>query len=176
MAVNGTEQAEQLFKVMGQRVIRDVAEACGSVRRIRVSAGDLSLEVEWPPADAGAVPAPPAGNGAPPVAPPVRNGAPQPPAAPPTAGEPAEPVTGEAGTVVRAPLVGTFYHAPEPGARPFVAVGDMVAADDQVGIVEAMKLMNPVTAEVAGRVAEILVADGQPVEYDQPLMVITPVA
>ncbi|WP_239118231.1 acetyl-CoA carboxylase biotin carboxyl carrier protein [Paractinoplanes ferrugineus] len=162
--MNGTERAEQLFKVMGQRVIRDVAESCGSVRRIRVAAGDLSLEVEWPGGEVVAVP----------VAP-VPDGVSSRPAEAPMVPEPAAPVLSEAGVVVRAPLVGTFYHAPEPGARPFVAVGDVVTADDQVGIVEAMKLMNPVSAETAGRVTEILVTDGQPVEYDQPLMVILPV-
>ncbi|MFF5211986.1 acetyl-CoA carboxylase biotin carboxyl carrier protein [Streptosporangium sp. NPDC000396] len=76
--------------------------------------------------------------------------------------------------LVRAPLVGTFYHAPEPGAPPFVAVGDTVEVGQQVGIVESMKLMNPIVAEVAGRVAEILAPDATPVEYDQALVAISP--
>ncbi|MEU0564228.1 biotin/lipoyl-containing protein [Nonomuraea sp. NPDC005983] len=75
---------------------------------------------------------------------------------------------------VRAPLVGTFYHASEPGAAPFVSVGDTVEAGQQVGIVESMKLMNPIVAETAGRVVEIPVPDATPVEYDQPLVVIAP--
>lgn len=75
---------------------------------------------------------------------------------------------------VRTPLVGTFYRAPEPGARPFVAIGDIVAPGQQVAIVEAMKLMNPIVADRAGRVSEVLVDDGQPVEFDQLLILLTP--
>ncbi len=75
---------------------------------------------------------------------------------------------------VRAPLVGTFYRAPEPGALPFVEVGDIVQAGQQVAIVEAMKLMNAVVADRAGRVSEVLVDDGQSVEFDQLLILLTP--
>ena len=71
-------------------------------------------------------------------------------------------------------MVGTFYRAPEPGAAPFVTVGDLVRPGQVVGIVEAMKLMNEVTAERAGRVTEVLVDDGRPVEYDQPLVALDP--
>ena len=78
------------------------------------------------------------------------------------------------GLTVRAPVVGTFYRAPEPGAPPFVAVGDLIRPGQVVGIVEAMKLMNEVTADQAGRVVEVLVDDGQPVEYDQPLIALEP--
>ena len=74
--------------------------------------------------------------------------------------------------VVRAPLVGTFYRAPQPGAPPFVTPGDAVEEGETLGIVEAMKLMNHVTADRAGRVVEVLAGDGEPVEYDQPLMVL----
>jgi acetyl-CoA carboxylase biotin carboxyl carrier protein len=77
-------------------------------------------------------------------------------------------------TYVRAPMVGTFYHAPEPGAAPFVTVGDHVEAGQQVGIVEAMKLMNPVEAADSGRVIEVLVADAGRVEYEQPLIELEP--
>jgi acetyl-CoA carboxylase biotin carboxyl carrier protein len=76
--------------------------------------------------------------------------------------------------VVRAPVVGTFYRSREPGAAPFVAVGDVVRPGQVVGIVEAMKLMNEVTAGQAGRVVELLVEDGKPVEYDQPLIALEP--
>ncbi|MBM0277884.1 acetyl-CoA carboxylase biotin carboxyl carrier protein, partial [Micromonospora tarensis] len=67
-----------------------------------------------------------------------------------------------------------FYRAPEPGAPPFVAVGDLVRPGQPIAIVEAMKLMNEVTAERAGRVVAVLVEDGQPVEYDQPLVELDP--
>lgn len=70
---------------------------------------------------------------------------------------------------IKSPMVGTVYLAPQPGAPPFVNVGSEVT-DGTVCIIEAMKTMNPVAAPVAGRVAEILVRDGQPVEYGEPLM------
>jgi acetyl-CoA carboxylase biotin carboxyl carrier protein len=73
---------------------------------------------------------------------------------------------------VRSPIVGTAYRSPEPGARPFVNVGDRVAEGDTLLIVEAMKTMNQIPAPRAGTVIQILVADGQPVEYDEPLMVV----
>ncbi|WP_107660550.1 acetyl-CoA carboxylase biotin carboxyl carrier protein [Nocardia suismassiliense] len=76
--------------------------------------------------------------------------------------------------VVRAPSVGVFYRAPKPGAAPFVAVGDHVEPNTQVAIVEVMKLMIPVPAGVAGRVAEVLGPEGGPVEFDEPLFAIEP--
>lgn len=72
--------------------------------------------------------------------------------------------------VIRAPLVGVFYHAPEPGAARYVCPGDLVEQGQQVGIVESMKLMNPIEAETAGRVVDVLVGNGEPVEYGQPLI------
>lgn len=71
-------------------------------------------------------------------------------------------------------MVGTFYAAPSPKDKPFVQEGDEVRVGDTVGIVEAMKMMNEIESDVAGRVARILVKNGQPVEYGQPLMVIEP--
>jgi acetyl-CoA carboxylase biotin carboxyl carrier protein len=73
---------------------------------------------------------------------------------------------------VRSPMVGTAYRAAEPGAKPFVEVGDAVAAGDTVLIVEAMKTMNQIPAHKTGKVVRILVEDGQPVEYDEPLLII----
>ena len=70
-------------------------------------------------------------------------------------------------------MVGTVYLQPEPGAAPFVRVGDMVAEGQTLLIVEAMKTMNPIPAPKAGRVAEILVGDAQPVEFGEPLAVIS---
>ena len=109
-----------------------------------------------------AVPAP-----AGPLAPP-----PVPAAAPaaPAVQEEAEAVI--EGNQVKAPLVGTFYAAPSEGADPFVSVGDKVEKGQVIGIVEAMKLMNEVESEFAGTVAEILVENGEMVEYGQPLVVI----
>jgi acetyl-CoA carboxylase biotin carboxyl carrier protein len=74
--------------------------------------------------------------------------------------------------VVASPMVGTAYLAPEPGARPFVEVGTMVKTGEPLMIIEAMKTMNQIPAPRAGAVIQILVDDGQPVEYGQPLMII----
>ncbi|MEV0381385.1 biotin/lipoyl-containing protein [Nonomuraea sp. NPDC050643] len=116
------------------------------LRRIVVRSGAASVELEWPSAPAA------------------------------TAQEdesvPAEDTTSV--LYVRAPMVGTFYHAPEPGADPFVRLGDLIECGLQVGVLEAMKIMNPVEANVAGRVAEVLVPDGTQVEYEQPLLAIEP--
>jgi acetyl-CoA carboxylase biotin carboxyl carrier protein len=73
---------------------------------------------------------------------------------------------------VKSPMVGTAYLAPEPDAAPFVSVGDKVAAGDTLLIIEAMKVMNPIIAPNGGTVKAVLVESGQPVEFDQPLMVI----
>ncbi len=85
-----------------------------------------------------------------------------------TAEEPAPP----SGDIVRSPMVGTVYLSPEPGAKPFVSVGDTVAEGATLVIIEAMKVMNPIAAPRAGRIVQISVGDKQPVEYDQPLVVI----
>jgi acetyl-CoA carboxylase biotin carboxyl carrier protein len=77
-----------------------------------------------------------------------------------------------AANALKSPMVGTVYLAPEPGADDFVKVGDAVKAGDTVLIVEAMKVMNPITATTAGTVKQILVENGQPIEFDQPLIVI----
>lgn len=74
------------------------------------------------------------------------------------------------GRPITSPMVGTFYKAPSPDASPFVTVGDIVATGQVVCIIEAMKMMNEIEAEVSGRVVEICVADGQSVEYGQVLM------
>ena len=73
---------------------------------------------------------------------------------------------------VRSPMVGTAYLSPEPGAKPFASVGQKVAAGDTLLIVEAMKVMNPITAATGGTVTQVLVESGQPVEFDQPLIVV----
>lgn len=85
------------------------------------------------------------------------------------AGKPAAAVSGNA---VKSPMVGTFYRASSPSAAPFVEVGSQVKAGDVVCIVEAMKMMNQIEADHAGTVEAILVQDGEPVEFDQPLITI----
>lgn len=91
-----------------------------------------------------------------------------PAAAAPAAAE--EPVV--QGKTVTSPMVGTFYRAPNPGAEPFVKVGDHVEAGQTLGIIEAMKLLNEIEAETSGTVKEICVENAQPVEFGQPLFII----
>jgi acetyl-CoA carboxylase biotin carboxyl carrier protein len=76
------------------------------------------------------------------------------------------------GFVLKSPMVGTFYRSSAPGGKPFIEIGATVKADEPVCIIEAMKLLNEIEAGAAGVVKEILVENGQPVEYGQPLMVI----
>ncbi|HTP62470.1 MAG TPA: acetyl-CoA carboxylase biotin carboxyl carrier protein [Burkholderiales bacterium] len=96
--------------------------------------------------------APPAGAGAPAVA--------------------AEPPPGIEGHVVKSPMVGTFYRAPAPDAKPFVDVGGAVKEGETICVIEAMKLMNEIEADAAGTIKAILVENGQPVEYGQALFII----
>ena len=79
---------------------------------------------------------------------------------------------GPAAGTIKSPMVGTCYMTPEPDAPAFVSVGDSVKAGQTLLIIEAMKVMNPITAVAAGTVQAILVENGQPVEYDQPLIVV----
>ena len=102
-----------------------------------------------------------------------------PPAAAPAAATAAAPASAlamaeaeEDGHVVPAPMVGTFYNAPSPGSAPFVQVGDRVSIGDALCIIEAMKMMNQIEAEVAGTIKSIRVQNGDPVEYGQILFVI----
>ncbi|MBY6191267.1 acetyl-CoA carboxylase biotin carboxyl carrier protein [Microbulbifer agarilyticus] len=103
--------------------------------------------------------------------------APQAPAAPAPAAAPAAPaeeaVPALTGHPVKSPMVGTFYAASSPGADAFVKVGQQVKVGDVICIVEAMKMMNQIEADKAGTIEAILVEDGQPVEFDQPLVVIS---
>ena len=100
------------------------------------------------------------------------------PAAPSAAAAPAAPAAApseapaETGRTVKSPMVGTFYRAPSPEAKPFVAVGDTVKEGQTLGVIEAMKLMNEIESDAGGVVKAILVENGQPVEYGQALFVV----
>lgn len=94
-------------------------------------------------------------------------------AAPVAAERPAEP-SSTTDTPIVSPMVGTFYRAPSPDSKPYVDVGSVVEQEDVVCIIEAMKMMNEIRAEVRGRVRKILVENGQPIEYDQPLFLLEP--
>jgi acetyl-CoA carboxylase biotin carboxyl carrier protein len=138
-----------------------IARLEGPVRRVKLGAGDYVVEIEWDTAAAGTavIPPPPAIHSA---------------AAVEGVELPGSEARADRHAIV-APLVGTFYRAPEPGSPPFVNVGDVVARDQPVGIVEAMKIMNRIVADREGRVAEVLVPDGQMVEFEQVLMYLEPI-
>ncbi|XVQ90052.1 acetyl-CoA carboxylase biotin carboxyl carrier protein [Microbispora siamensis] len=120
------------------------------VARLRLAYADAEVELTWAREQA----------------------APTAPGRPAGQEEPAPP--GPAGHRITAPLVGTFYAAPAPGEKPFVQVGDHVVIGQRLAVLEAMKLMNGIEADVTGVVAAIRVTDGTPVEYGQELFVITP--
>jgi len=96
------------------------------------------------------------------------------PAAAPASASPASdtPGSNSPANAVTSPMVGTVYVAPEPGAPPYVRAGDQVAEGDTLLVVEAMKVMNPIPAPRAGRVARIFISNGEPVEFGEPLLVL----
>lgn len=94
------------------------------------------------------------------------------PAAPALAAGPAPEVAADHPGTVKSPMVGTAYLSPEPGAKPFIAPGEKIAAGQTLLIVEAMKVMNAIAAPRAGTVKTVFVESGQPVEYDQPLVIV----
>ena len=132
-----------------------------NINEIEIKEGEESVRISRG-ATGGAVAYAPA-----PIAAPVAAAAAPAPAAP--AAEAPAAVSGHA---VKSPMVGTFYGAPAPGAKAFVTAGQSVKKGDTICIVEAMKMMNQIEADKAGVVEAILVEDGQPVEFDQPLVTI----
>ncbi|MEU4331230.1 acetyl-CoA carboxylase biotin carboxyl carrier protein [Nonomuraea dietziae] len=140
------------LRVLREEVAHLVKTVPGPVAAVSLRLGDCALEVTWASAATAAQVV----------------AAPAVPAQAPAAEE--EAVEDPALTAVTAPLVGTFYHAPEPGAAPYVRVGDRVRAGQTVGVVEAMKLMNQVVAEQEGEVVEVVAGNAEPVEYGQALV------
>jgi acetyl-CoA carboxylase biotin carboxyl carrier protein len=96
----------------------------------------------------------------------------QPPAVAPLAAAAAKPEAGQEGHVLKAPMVGTFYRSPSPDAKAFIEVGQSIKEGQTICIIEAMKLMNEIESDASGVVKAILVENGQPVEYGQPLFII----
>jgi acetyl-CoA carboxylase biotin carboxyl carrier protein len=140
--------------------------------------GDLRIRLKKAVAQQGATPvlALPVAQSAPPQAvaaqaPPIVPLATAPPAQDPA---PAAPVAAVDEHIIKSPIVGTFYAGPSPDAGPFVRAGDFVEAGQTVCIIEAMKLMNEIEADISGEVARILVENGQPVEYGEPLFALRP--
>jgi acetyl-CoA carboxylase biotin carboxyl carrier protein len=140
------------------KLVRELAEllSANELTEIEVEDGDRKIKVrrEAAPMFAAAPQAAPAAAA---------------PAAPQTAASAAPEAVGNA---VKSPMVGTAFLSSEPGAKPFVTVGEPVKAGETLLIIEAMKVMNPITAPAGGVVKQVLVSDGQPVEFDQPLVVI----
>lgn len=142
-----------------------------NLAEIEIKEGEESVRLARAPKGGYAAPAAPA---------PVAYAEPR-PAAPMPMSSPTEASTGGTakpgnalpdGHVVRAPMVGTFYASPSPDKPAFVAVGQSVKAGETLAIIEAMKMFNPIEADVSGTVLSILAESGQPIEFDQPLFVI----
>ena len=150
--------SEKIYNMVDLETIEKLADIVSAkdLGEITIADGEKTITVKGkkcPPMGAPVMPAVPAAA----------------PAAP--AETPAAPKA-PAGKAIKAPLVGTFYAAPSPDQPPFVQVGDTVKKGDVVLIIESMKLMNEVTSDVEGVVQEILVKNGDAVEYDQPLMIL----
>ncbi|OBS50697.1 acetyl-CoA carboxylase, biotin carboxyl carrier protein [Methylosinus sp. 3S-1] len=150
-------------------MLREIAKLLGEsdLTEIEVQKGDLRIRAARMPAPApaiahGAIALPP--YAAQPYAPPY--------AAPPPPAKPAAPAPASHADALKSPMVGTAYLRPSPDARPFIEVGSRVTAGDKLLLIEAMKTFNDIVAPKGGVVTAILVEDGQPVEYGEPLIVI----
>jgi acetyl-CoA carboxylase biotin carboxyl carrier protein len=137
-------------------LVREIAELLTENGLTEIEVADGERRIKVCRAEVSSAPASPIATAAPPVA----------------AAAPAAPVDEILGEMVKSPMVGTAFLSSEPTAEPFIAVGDTVKEGDTLLIVEAMKVMNPITAPTGGVIKKILVADAQPVEYDQPLVVL----
>ncbi|MCD7800243.1 MAG: acetyl-CoA carboxylase biotin carboxyl carrier protein [Ruminococcus sp.] len=137
--------------------------------KLEINEGDLNIKIEGRPCPP-PPPMPPM-NAIPPM-PPQGNPAPMPIPNSNSANDVKVETSAITGNVVKAPIVGTFYASPAPNKPPYVNVGDIVKKGDVIMIIESMKLMNEVTSEFDGTVKKIMVQDGTPVEYDQPIMII----
>ena len=142
----------------------DLVEESG-IAEIEVTEGEEKVRITRTTAAAAPVYAAPVPAAAAPVAAPVA-------AAPAAAAPAAAPAARDLSNAQKSPMVGTFYRAPGPNAAAFVEVGQQVKAGDTLCIIEAMKLMNEIEAEKSGVVKEILVENGTPVEYGEPLFII----
>jgi acetyl-CoA carboxylase biotin carboxyl carrier protein len=142
-------------------LVRQLAEMLNEsdLSEIEVQDGERRIVVKRKLASAAYAPAPAA-----PVAAPA--------AAPTAAPAPIEAAPADHPGAVKSPMVGTVYLAAEPGAKPFASPGDKVSEGDTLLIIEAMKVMNPIAATRSGTVRQVLVDNGQPVEFDQPLVIV----
>lgn len=152
---NTGAHAEEILRALRVALVGVVEAVPSALARVRLSLDGAELDVSWRDLSIPTIPTVPVD-------------------------EPAQSATSQPQTpadaihAVRSPLVGTFYRASEPGSTPYVEVGDVVTCGQQVAIIEAMKLMNAIEADCDGRVVEVPVPDGSPVEFDQPLVLIKP--
>lgn len=158
-----------VLAAVSEAVLRLTTGAGDRPARVRAQAGDVVVEVTWPdePRAGAATPAAPAREA------PGPDGAAV-PARGPAAADGTDGAGSGGGHQVRSPIVGRFYRGPEPGAPPYTDVGEVVSVGQQLAVVETMKVMIPVPADVAGTVVEVLRADGDDVEHGQPLFRIAP--
>jgi len=138
-----------------------------NLAELEIKEGEGSVRISRSPSGVYVQPTAPAYMPAPQAA------APAPAAAPAAPAPAAEKTDAPAGHAVKSPMVGTFYRSASPGNPPFVEVGSQVKAGDVVCIIEAMKMMNQIQADKSGVISAVLVGDGEPVEYDQPLVIIS---
>ncbi|MGC8795008.1 MAG: acetyl-CoA carboxylase biotin carboxyl carrier protein [Bryobacteraceae bacterium] len=167
------EEIRELIKVVAETGISELEVQRGENRvRIRrtpeVNAHNIVLPAQPVVAAPAPVPAPAVPTQA------ASSAAPAPAAPAPAPAEPAEPAADSSLVYVKSPIVGTFYEAPAPGAPPFVQVGDTVRPGQVLCIIESMKLMNEIEAEVAGVIVSRMVQNAQPVEYGETLFAIRP--
>ena len=157
-----TENSDKRSMQIDAELVRQLAQllAEGDLSEIEVEDGQRRIRLKRKIEVAAAPAAPPT------PAPQASAPTPAAPSASPTAAPANHPGT------VKSPMVGTAYLSSAPGTAPFVTVGDKVSAGDTLLIVEAMKVMNAITATQPGTVKQILIQDGQPVEYDQPLVIV----
>jgi acetyl-CoA carboxylase biotin carboxyl carrier protein len=138
----------------------ELLESSG-IAEIEIAEGEESVRISrYPQATAPVMPG---------YAPPPAAAAAPAPAAADSAADPPKPAPGYE---ITAPMVGTFYSSPSPGAKPFVEIGSSVAPGDTLCVIEAMKMMNQIEADVAGTIVSVLVENGHPVEFGQPLFII----
>jgi len=154
------KQNQEMTMQIDSKLVRELAELLGEtgLTEIEVEDGERKIRVARTVTAAAA---------------PTHFAVPPAPAAPapvPTDSASAKPASNS--NAVKSPMVGTVYLSPEPGAPAFVKIGDKINAGDSLLIVEAMKVMNPIAAPTSGTVTAILVEDNQPVEFDQPLVVV----
>ncbi len=168
--------SEKIYNMVDLETIEKLADLVSEkhLEEITIADGEKTITVKGkkcppPPPREGMPPMGMPPMGMPPVNAPV--GAPAPAATP--AATLAAPAASSTGKAIKSPIVGTFYSAPSPDQPPFVKVGDTVKKGDVVLIIESMKLMNEVTSDIDGVVQEILVKNGDAVEYDQPLIILS---